>query len=229
MTTRLTTTLRDSRSDDEKQSPVSATAMSIEATRTNTGKFPQLKGDLDWPYDDAFEAAIIRKLDWHIIPIVMLLYLVSFLDRVNIGNARLYGLEKDLDLIKNRYQVAVSVFFVTYLLFELPSNLVLKKFTASRYIASLAVLWSIVASLTGLVQTYHQLIVCRILLGIFEAGLFPGLAVYLTFFYTRQQLALRIGYLFVSAALAGAWSPGIRNRPSRRHSWNEGVALDNDP
>ncbi|KAF9507166.1 hypothetical protein BS47DRAFT_1304370 [Hydnum rufescens UP504] len=176
----------------------------MEATWTSTGESRRLQGDPDWSYDDTFEREIIRKLDWHIIPIVVLVYLFSFLDRVNIGNARLYGLEKDLDLIDNRYQVAVSLFFVTYLLFELPSNLVLKKFTASRYIASLAVLWSIVASLTGLVKTYHQLLVCRILLGIFEAGLFPGLAVYLTFFYTRSQLALRIGYLAATPALAGA-------------------------
>ncbi|KAF8339857.1 putative MFS transporter [Cantharellus anzutake] len=158
----------------------------------------------DWLHGGDFEKEIVRKLDMHIIPMVTILHLLAFLDRVNIGNARLYGLEKDLHLNGNKFQVSVSVVFVTYLLFEIPSNLVLKKFTPSRYIAALAVIWSIVASMTGLVHTYGQLIACRVLLGMFEAGLFPGLLVYLMMFYTKQQLALRIGSLSVSAALAGA-------------------------
>jgi MFS family permease len=81
---------------------------------------------------------------------------------------------------------------------------VLKKLTPSRWIAFITVAWGIVATLTGIVQNYAGLIVCRLLLGAVEGGLFPGMAVYLTFFYTKRELALRIGYLFVSAALAGA-------------------------
>lgn len=158
----------------------------------------------DRTYDVDFEKRVVRKLDLHIIPIVMSLYLLSFLDRVNIGNARLYGLEKDLHMKGNQYEVALSIFFVTYLAFEVPSNLVLKKFTPSRWMATLAICWSIIASLTGLCNTYGQFLACRVLLGVFEAGLFPGLAMYLTFFYTKRELSLRIGYLFVSAALAGA-------------------------
>lgn len=156
------------------------------------------------PLDRAAEARLLRKLDWHIVPMVMLLYLLSFLDRVNIGNARLYGLEDDLGLTVNQYQTAVSLLFVTYLLSELPSNLVLKKFHPSRWIAFIATSWGIVATLTGIVQSYGGLIACRLLLGLVEGGLFPGMAIYLTLFYTKRELALRIGYLFVSAALAGA-------------------------
>ncbi|KAI5837308.1 major facilitator superfamily domain-containing protein [Morchella snyderi] len=155
-------------------------------------------------YDVDFEKKLVRKLDRHIIPVIMLLYLFSFLDRVNIGNARLYGLEEDLGLQGNQYQVAVSILFVTYLLFEIPSNLVLKKFTPRRYIALITFIWGVIATLTGLVNSYGALLACRLLLGAVEAGLFPGLTVYLTFFYSKRELALRIGYLFVSAALAGA-------------------------
>jgi MFS family permease len=124
--------------------------------------------------------------------------------RVNIGNPRLYGLEEDLNLSSEQFQVTVSILFVTYLLFEVPSNLVLKLFTPRRWIAFIVVAWGIIATLTGLVQSYGALIACRLLLGVVEAGLFPGLSVYLTFFYTKHELALRIGYLFVSAAIAGA-------------------------
>ncbi|KAA8913618.1 major facilitator superfamily domain-containing protein [Sphaerosporella brunnea] len=151
-----------------------------------------------------FEQKLVRKLDLHIVPVVMLLYLLSFLDRVNIGSARLYGLEEDLGLKGNQYQLAVSILFVTYIIFEIPGNLVLKKVTPRYFISGITVAWGIIATLTGIVQSFGGLIACRLLLGAVEAGLFPGLAIYLTFFYTKSELALRIGYLFVSAALAGA-------------------------
>ncbi|KAJ9145473.1 Flap endonuclease 1 [Pleurostoma richardsiae] len=150
------------------------------------------------------EKQLVRKLDRRLIPLVMALYLFSFLDRVNIGNARLYHLEEDLNLTGDQFQTAVSILFVTYLSFEVPSNLVLKKFTPSRWIAFITFAWGVIATLTGLVQSYGSLIACRLLLGAVEAGLFPGLNVYLTFFYTKRELALRVGYLFVSAAIAGA-------------------------
>ncbi|KAF2175574.1 MFS general substrate transporter [Zopfia rhizophila CBS 207.26] len=150
------------------------------------------------------ERKLVRKLDTFLVPVVMLLYLLSFLDRVNIGNARLYRLEADLNLNSNQFQVAVSILFVTYILSELPSNLVLKKLRPSRWISFITVSWGIIATLTGIVQNYAGLIVCRLFLGAVEGGLFPGMAIYLTFFYTKRELALRIGYLFVSAALAGA-------------------------
>ncbi|KZM27327.1 uncharacterized protein EKO05_0009427 [Ascochyta rabiei] len=154
--------------------------------------------------DPLLEAKLVRKLDAFIIPVVMLLYLLSFLDRVNIGNARLYGLEEDLGMDSTQFQTAVSILFVTYILSEVPSNLVLKKLRPSRWIAFITTAWGIIATLTGVVQSYGGLIACRLLLGAVEGGLFPGMAVYLTFFYTKRELALRIGYLFVSAALAGA-------------------------
>lgn len=156
--------------------------------------------------DPKLERALVRRLDLHLIPLVILLYLFSFLDRINIGNARLYGLESDLHMTgTERYQTAVSLLFITYLLFEVPSNLVLKKFKPSRWIAFIAISWGLVASCTGAVQTYGGLLACRLLLGFFEAGLFPGLTVYLTFWYTKKEIALRVGYLFVSAAFAGAF------------------------
>ncbi|KAL3595147.1 hypothetical protein FPOAC2_09468 [Fusarium poae] len=156
------------------------------------------------PNSVANEKRLVAKLDFYIIPLVMVLYLFSFLDRVNIGNARLYGLEEDLGLSSSQFQVAVSILFVTYLLFEVPSNLVLKLFTPRRWLAFIAAAWGIIATLTGLVNSYGSLLACRLLLGVVEAGLFPGLTVYLTFFYTKRELALRVGYLFVSAAVAGA-------------------------
>ncbi|KAJ5889521.1 hypothetical protein N7504_010331 [Penicillium tannophilum] len=151
------------------------------------------------------ERVLTRKIDLHILPFVVLIYLFSFLDRVNIGNARLYGLEEDLGLVGDQYQIAVSILFVTYCFFEVPSNLVIKKLKPSRYIATIAVLWGIIATLTGITQNYGGLIACRVLLGVVEAGLFPGFLTYLTIFYNKREIALRTGYLFSSAAIAGAF------------------------
>lgn len=97
---------------------------------------------------------------------------------VNIGNARLYSLEEDLNMSGNQYQIAVSVLFPTYVLFELPSNLVLKHYVRpSRWIAFITTCWGLIATLSGLTQSYAGLIACRVLLGLFEAGLFPGCVV----------------------------------------------------
>ncbi|KAJ5439112.1 transporter [Penicillium daleae] len=137
--------------------------------------------------EEKMERNLIWKIDLHIIPFVVLLYLFSFLDRVNIGNARLYGLEEDLGLVGDQYQIAVSILFVTYCFFEVPSNLVIKKLRPSRYIASISVIWGIIATLTGVCQSYGGLIACRILLGV------------------QREIALRTGYLFSSAAIAGAF------------------------
>lgn len=81
----------------------------------------------------------------------------------------------------------------------------IKKLTPSRYLASIAVIWGIIATLTGITQSYGSLLACRVLLGVVEAGLFPGFITYLTLFYSKREIALRTGYLFSSAAIAGAF------------------------
>ncbi|KAG8739976.1 hypothetical protein FRC11_000476 [Ceratobasidium sp. 423] len=112
-------------------------------------------------------------------------------------------METDLGMKGSQYQTAVSVLFVTYLSQATSSS---KNFDPrDTAMAFITFAWGIVATLTGIVQSYGGLIACRLILGLFEAGLFPGMAVYLTFWYTRKELALRIGYLFVSSALAGAF------------------------
>ncbi|CAK7204572.1 hypothetical protein SEUCBS139899_007330 [Sporothrix eucalyptigena] len=154
--------------------------------------------------DHQAEKALVRKIDRHIVPVVMIAYLLCFLDRTNIGNAKLFGLEADLGLHGTQYNIAVAVLFIPYVLVEVPSNLLLKKFTPSKWLATLAFLWGIVSTMMGLVNSFGGLVACRLVLGLLEGGLFPGLTVYLTLFYTKKELALRIGYLFVSSALAGA-------------------------
>ncbi|KAF8882948.1 MFS general substrate transporter [Mucidula mucida] len=152
------------------------------------------------------ENRLWRKLDLRLLPILSLLYLFSFMDRGNIGNARLQGLVTQLDLTGNQYNIALTMYFIPYCLVVCPANLVLKRFRPSRWLPGITVTWGIIMTLMGLVKTYPQLVGARLALGIAEAGLFPGVAYYLTLWYPRHHLQLRIGYFFGAASLAGAFS-----------------------
>ncbi|KAI7268661.1 MFS general substrate transporter [Hortaea werneckii] len=150
------------------------------------------------------EQKLIRKLDIRILPMIMWMYLMSFMDRVIIGAARLYGVEEDLNLGPNQFQLAVSILFVTYCIFETPSNLIIKRLNPAYYLCGLTFCWGIIATFTAFVQGIGGLLACRLLLGIFEAGFFPGVIIYLTIFYNKRELALRTGYFFSAAAISSA-------------------------
>ena len=123
---------------------------------------------------DPTDKKLLRKLDLHLIPTMTLLYLLSFLDRVNIGQAKLNGLTETLSLSSVQYNTCLSVFFITYILFEIPSNLALKVFRPSRWIPVIMIVWGLVTTFIGYVNSYSALLVCRLLLGAAESGLFPG-------------------------------------------------------
>ncbi|KAL6707309.1 hypothetical protein ACN47E_004297 [Coniothyrium glycines] len=154
--------------------------------------------------DAATEAKVLRKLDIRIIPMICWIYLMNFMDRVNIGNARLYGLEEDLGLTGNQYQIAVSILFVTYVIFETPSNMIIKKMKPARYLAGLMFTWGMVATFSAFVTNFAGLVACRLLLGFFEAGLFPGVILYLSMFYNKRNLSLRQAWFYGTSAIAGA-------------------------
>ncbi|AOW02532.1 major facilitator superfamily domain-containing protein [Yarrowia lipolytica] len=149
---------------------------------------------------------LLRKCDLHIIPMLAVLYLMSFLDRGNIGNARIEGIIEDLNLTGTQFNWSITVFFFTYCVFEVPSNMLLKHIRPSIYLPSIMVLWGIVMTLMGIVNNYAGLIACRVLLGVFEAGLFPGVTYYLTMWYCRSDMQYRQAMFFTAAGLAGAFS-----------------------
>ncbi|KAH6695116.1 major facilitator superfamily domain-containing protein [Plectosphaerella plurivora] len=157
------------------------------------------------PYvvDKETERRLLRKLDIRIIPTVMWIYLMNMMDRVNIGNGRLFGFEEDLNLKGDQFQLAVSVLFVTYCLFEAPSNMIIKRLQPARYLAGLTLAWGLIATFSCFVQNFAALIACRLLLGLFEAGLFPGVILYLTMFYGKRSIALRMAYFFATSAFSG--------------------------
>jgi sugar phosphate permease len=123
------------------------------------------------------EKKILRKMDMRLIPTLAVLYLLSFLDRGNIGNAKIEGLQEDLNMTNDQYNWCLTVFFFTYAAFEVPSNLLLKKLRPSRWLPIIMLAWGLVMTLMGIVQNYTGLLISRVFLGLTEAGLFPGVAV----------------------------------------------------
>jgi ACS family tartrate transporter-like MFS transporter len=143
------------------------------------------------------ESAIVRKVTWRIIPFVFLLYIVSYLDRANIGYAALQ-MNKELALSSEAFGFISGIFFIGYFLFEVPSNVMLNKFGARVWIARILVTWGAIAALTAFAQTANQLYVLRFFLGVAEAGFFPGIIVYLTFWFRSKELATTVA-LFTAA------------------------------
>jgi len=138
-----------------------------------------------------FEAKTIHKLPMRIIPFVFVLYIISFLDRINIGFAAL-TMNKELAISSKQFGLVAGIFFFGYFLFEIPSNLLLHKLGARIWIARILITWGILATLTGLVNSVQQLYAVRFLLGLAEAGYFPGIALYLTYWFRQRDQAQAI-------------------------------------
>jgi hypothetical protein len=149
--------------------------------------------------------------DRHLIPAVCVLYLLSFLDRANVANARLEGLLTDLRMTVNQYLTGLTLFFVGYIMFEVLWNVCLKRIGPKIWLPSTTLAFGIVATLQGVVQ-YNGgatgvagFFVVRLMLGITEGALFPGVVFYLSMYYKRAERQYRIALFFAMASLAGAF------------------------
>ncbi|KAJ3743662.1 MFS general substrate transporter [Lentinula detonsa] len=176
------------------------------------------------------ERKLLRKIDIALIPWLSLLYLLSFLDRTSIGNAKLYNLEKDLNItgkfsscslyteeffeaitdlttLDTQYLLALTIFFFRhdYAIFEVPSNVFLKRLRPSLWLSGLMFCWGIMMTVQGLVHNFGGLMGMRWMLGMFEAGLFPGVNYYLSCWYKRSEFGIRAAIFFSAATVSGAF------------------------
>ncbi|GJE84157.1 MFS general substrate transporter [Phanerochaete sordida] len=153
----------------------------------------------------ALTKKVLWKLDTHVLPALALLWLANFIDRSNIGNARIAGLETDLHLHGNQYNTALAIFFVSYIIVEVPSNWVLKKIKPSRWLPFIVAIWGVVTTMTGVTHNYSGLLAIRFFLGMCEGGLLPGIVLYLSTLYRPHELQQRVGIFYASASLSGAF------------------------
>lgn len=134
------------------------------------------------------EISTIRAISWRLIPFLVLVYFLSYLDRVNLSFAGL-TMNRDLGFSPTVFAWGAGIFFIGYFLFEVPSNLALEKFGASRWIARIMITWGIVSALMAVVSGAFSFYVVRFLLGVAEAGFFPGIILYLTYWYPAEYRA----------------------------------------
>ncbi|KAK5736137.1 hypothetical protein LTR17_007659 [Elasticomyces elasticus] len=154
----------------------------------------------------AEERRILRKIDFRLVPLLAVLYVICFIDRSNIGNAKIAGMEEELKLHGLMYNTALTMFFISYGLFEVPSNIILKMMRPSVWIAILMFAWGTVMTLMGLITSYKGLLIARFFLGVAEAGFFPAATYLLTIWYRRYEVQKRMAVFYTAACLSGAFS-----------------------
>jgi MFS family permease len=152
------------------------------------------------------ERKLLMKIDLHVIPYLCVMYLLAFLDRVNIGNANVFGLSKELGIVNGtKYNTALVIFFVPYILFEIPSNIILKKLKPRVWLSICMFGFGLVTMLQGFVHSYSGLLATRFFLGVFESGMFPGSFYLIGMWYRRHEAQKRYSFFFSSTTLAGAF------------------------
>ncbi|CAN9472707.1 unnamed protein product [Alternaria alternata] len=152
-----------------------------------------------------------RKIDTRLLPMIILMYIMNYLDRNNIAAVRLAGLQDELELTSVQYQTTVSILFVGYIAHvgnppQIPSNLFLNKTgKPAIYLPTCMIVWGIISGATGACQNFAGLVVCRFFLGFIEAAYFPGCLFYLSAWYTRKELGLRTAVLYSGSLISGAF------------------------
>ncbi|KAL4912060.1 major facilitator superfamily domain-containing protein [Aspergillus aurantiobrunneus] len=148
---------------------------------------------------------LMRKVDLHLLPLLVVMYLLNFLDRNNLSQARLGTLEEDLAMAGTDFNLATSILFVGYLLMQLPSNLLLTRVRPSIFLGIAMGIWGVISACQAAAHTFAGLVVARFFLGFVEAPFFPGAVMLMSSWYTRQELSYRIAWFYAGSSLANAF------------------------
>ena len=151
--------------------------------------------------DNTLEASAIRRITLRLIPFLIVCYFISFLDRVNVGFAALQ-MNQDLGFTATMYGWGAGIFFLGYFLFEVPSNIALERVGARRWIARILVSWGVVSAAMALVSGMWSFMALRFLLGCMEAGFFPGIILYLTYWFPREHRAKVVGIFMIAIPIS---------------------------
>jgi sugar phosphate permease len=152
--------------------------------------------------DETIETATMRRVSWRLMPFLLFAYLICYIDRVNVGFASLQ-MNKAVGIDPKTYGLGAGIFFIGYFLLEVPSNLALERFGARTWIARIMISWGIVSGAFALIGGPWSFLVLRFLLGAAEAGFFPGVILYLTYWFPAEQRAKIVGIFMVAIPVAG--------------------------
>src|SRR5690349_13252608 len=148
------------------------------------------------------ETSTMRRVSWRLMPFLLLAYLICYIDRVNIGFAALQ-MNKAVGIDPKTYGLGAGIFFVGYFFLEVPSNLALERFGARTWIARIMITWGLVSAAFALIGGPISFLVLRFLLGAAEAGFFPGVILYITYWYPAHYRAIIVGIFMVAIPVAG--------------------------
>ncbi|KAJ5692772.1 hypothetical protein N7462_002195 [Penicillium macrosclerotiorum] len=151
------------------------------------------------------EKALVKKVDLTLLPTIWIMYLLSYLDRTNIGNAKISGMQEDLNLSSGQYSIALVVFFVGYVVFEVPSNLILVRTRPSLFLPGIMILWGTLTCVMAVIKDFKHLVALRVIIGCVEAGFAPGVLLVLSSWYKRTEQSKRFGVYISAAILSGAF------------------------
>ncbi|EXF77741.1 hypothetical protein CFIO01_03062 [Colletotrichum fioriniae PJ7] len=165
----------------------------------------EMVGVDDYVPDSDEEKKLVRKIDLYLLPLIFIMYLLSYMDRTNIGNAKIAGMDRDLELDSSRYSIALVVFFVGYVLFEVPSNMILTRTRPSLYLPGIMCLWGSVTIGMAFTPTYKALIGFRVVMGVLESGFAPGVLLLLSSWYKKEEQSKRFAVYISAAILSGAF------------------------
>ena len=154
--------------------------------------------------ESSLESTTLRKVAWRLVPFICILYVLNILDRSNLGFARL-RMQDDLGLTEAMFNLGYGIFYLGYIIFEVPSNLLLHRFGARKWIARIMISWGLVSCCTMFVTDQWTFYGLRILLGVAEAGFFPGIILYLSYWFPAQQRAKMTAFFMVAIGLSSVF------------------------
>ncbi|KEY72947.1 hypothetical protein S7711_07910 [Stachybotrys chartarum IBT 7711] len=160
-------------------------------------------GGITWTPEE--EKALVRKIDLYLLPCIWLMYLLSYMDRTNIGNARIAGMTDDLNMSSDEYSIALVVFFIGYVIFEPPSNMILVRTKPSLYLPAIMAIWGVLTCVMAVINNFHHLVVLRVFVGIAESGFAPGILLIISSWYKRGEQSKRFAVFMSAAILSGAF------------------------
>lgn len=188
--------------DREEDAKTNTSLKNPIATKLAEGGFAAHFEAQDDAWRDSMEKKLLRKVDIRLLPTLIIMYLLNFLDRSNLAQARQGSLEEDLGMEGTDFNLATSIFFVGYLLMQLPSNMLLTRVRPSLYLPISCCMWGVVSTCNAATKSFEQLVVVRFFLGFVEAPFFPGAIFLMSSWYTRAELTRRISWFYSGNALA---------------------------
>ncbi|KAI9265255.1 major facilitator superfamily domain-containing protein [Phascolomyces articulosus] len=181
------------------------------------------------------EKKIVRALDKHMLPLFCVFYFTDYLDRANIGNATLAGIQEDLQISAAQLSSIISAFYITYILFEVPSNMILKQTSAVIWLSSIMLIWGTITLVMGFITSFTGMLIARLLLGMAESGYIPGILYQMSRVYKPRELSQRISFLLCMSALSGivsgpiAYGTSFLEGRNNMHGWQYLFILEGVP